>query len=837
MARLSRNVKKQLIRTGILLSVFALALIGYFMVSFQNVEAEFTVYTSMEEPRLPVLYAELGGHEANAMHGYMQDMGSAASGDCITILPEDRGLNIRIAAYGNNVTGVSYEIRSLDLDHFVERTEIPERELQKEGEDIYVRLPIQNLISRNTQYLLTIQVKIAEESIRYYTKIMWPEKEQVSGMVDFALSFAGKTFNYDEARELATYMETSDTADNTNLGEVGIESSFSQLTWGSSDMRLASEPRLKLKEYDGIMAAIEVSYVAERTGSTGSVERYNVTEEYTLRQGSERIYLMDYQRKTDQIFDGSRYLFAGKRIDLGINSDGKLQDMKSPEGRYIAFKSNRELWCYDQEGRVAVSVFSFRSGTDDGVRADYDKHDIKILSMDDAGVLDFVVYGYMNRGVHEGYNGIAYYRYNFENDVLTELFFMPVGCTYESISLELSELCKKGSNDMLYLKQGDAVIAVDLNSLEIVVVASGLTNGTYAVNDLQTKFAWQDGDSFHSESIRLLDIESGSTRSVQAPEGEYIRVIDFSNDDLILGHARAGDHFVVNGRVKALPMYSIEIVNGSLGVEKEYSRESAYVDSVHVEGSRIMLTLYRKNDTGSGYEYYGEDTIVSTESIDTEPTCIESTDDSSRKKVYYVALDNEIRTTRSLEVRAPEQISYENSGTLDVSGSGLVRESIVFYAYAAGSLRLRTQDLAAAIDAIYEDMGYVTDENGAVVYNRADRTETASIQNPMQAAYALVLGLEDMTGSRRMEDTGVMILDTYGLSLEQLLYYVYKGIPAAVYREDGSYCLIYGYNNTNIFIYDPLAPDESSRELSMTREDAQQWLFLLNYNSVCAVGL
>ena len=35
-----------------------------------------------------------------------------------------------------------------------------------------------------------------------------------------------------------------------------------------------------------------------------------------------------------------------------------LQDMKSEGGRYIAFKSNRELWCYDQEDRVAVSVFS-----------------------------------------------------------------------------------------------------------------------------------------------------------------------------------------------------------------------------------------------------------------------------------------------------------------------------------------------------------------------------------------------------------------------------------------------------------------------------------------------
>ena len=818
-----------------LLLIFMAALAAYFVVSFQNVEAEFTVYTSMEEPRLPVLYVSMGGREANTLHGYIQDMGSAASGDCITVLPEDRSLDIHIASYGSNVTGLRYEIRSLDLQHFVERTEIADSDIRSEGEELYVSLPIQNLIARDTQYLLTIQVDTAEETLRYYTKIIWPTEDHVSGMMDFVMYFAERTFNYDAARELATYMETSDTADNTDLGEVGIESSFSQLTWGSTDMRLASEPKLTLKVYDGIMSVIEASYIAERTGSTGNPERYNVTEEYTLRQGSERIYLMDYKRSTDQIFDGSKYLFAGKRIDLGINSDGALQDMRSPDGRYIAFRSNRELWCYDEEGRTAVSVFSFRSGVDDGVRAGYDKHDIKILSMEDTGILDFVVYGYMNRGVHEGYNGIAYYRYNFENDILTELFFMPLENTFERIKLELSELCRKGGNDMLYLKQNDSVVAIDLNSLEIVVVASGLMDGAYAVNDLQTKFAWQDGDIFQSESLRLLDIESGTTRSLHAEPGGYIRVIGFSNDDLIVGYAGAGDVLMINGRAKALPMHSIEIVNGTLGVEKEYSRESVYVDDVRVEGSRIMLTLYRKTEDLQDYEYYGEDTIVSTEAIDTEASSIQDTSDSLKKKVYYVALNNEIRTTRSLEVRAPEQISYENSGRLEIADSRIGRETIIFYAYASGELKLKTGSLSEAIGAVYEDMGYVTDEHGDMIYNRTNRTEVAAIQNPMQAAYQLIIGIDSMTGSKRVEDSRIIILDSFGLTLDQLLYYVYKGIPAAVFREDGSYVLIYGYDNTDIRIYDPQAQDDSGRELRMTREDASQWIFSLGYDSICAV--
>ena len=35
-------------------------------------------------------------------------MGNQASRESISVLPEDRGLNIRIEEYGNTITGISY---------------------------------------------------------------------------------------------------------------------------------------------------------------------------------------------------------------------------------------------------------------------------------------------------------------------------------------------------------------------------------------------------------------------------------------------------------------------------------------------------------------------------------------------------------------------------------------------------------------------------------------------------------------------------------------------------------------------------------------------------------
>ena len=254
---------------------------------------------------------------------------------------------------------------------------------------------------------------------------------------------------------------------------------------------------------------------------------------------------------------------------------------------------------------------------------------------------------------------------------------------------------------------------------------------------------------------------------------------------------------------------------------------------VAVEGNRIKLRLYRKNETG-GYDFYGEDTVVSTEAPTGVPSSIFTENDPDKKKVYYVSLDNEIRTTRSLKVRAPEQISYERSAVVELDSD---REAgISFLSYANGRLVMRADRLSDAIDSCYEEMGHVTDQNGRIVYNRADRTESMTIANPMQTAYPLIVALESFSGNMDYEDESLLVLDAYGLDLTKLLYFVYKGMPVAVSLPDGSYAYLYGYNNDQIRIYMPASGDESVRELSMSRDEAEQWLFSMDYNTICAVA-
>lgn len=833
MAGTSRKKKRYLNRILILSAVFVIAFVGYFAWTLLNTERVFTEYTSMEEPTLPVVYPYVYGEAVNVMHGYVQDLGNEAAGDSITILPQNRRLEIRIKTYHNAVANLSYEIRSLDLSHFIENTSVDT--FQTDGDEIQATLPIQNMIEKDQQYLLTIHLDTGERTVHYYTRILWTDGDEAYQMLQFAEDFARKTFDYDAARELATYLETNEQADQSTLGTVKIDSGFSQLTWAGTGMELATDIEATLKEFDGIMGAVELHYMTSRKDALGNEERYQVRDVYTVRTGTDRMYLMDYVRKTDQLFDGGKQLFSGKRITLGITNDEMLQAEKSENAQYLAFTADRELWMYDQKRKCAVNVFSFRSGQDDGVRANYDQHAIRILSVENNGDLDFAVYGYMNRGRHEGYNGIACYRYSRAEDTITEIFFIPLAKTYEKIRLELSELFQKGANDMLYLKQNDSIVAIDLRSLEMLEIASGLTDGSYAISVDQSRVAWQDGPVYDSAQIKFMDLTDGSTKTIAAGDGEALRVLGFMDQDLLYGVARKGDEWILSNCVKGLPVFRLEIVSETLETRKQYEKSGSYIDHVEIAGNRIHLNLVRKNDMADPNHAYvdgGTDTIIYQDALqDSTLNYIGSYQSEDRERLYYVALDQEIKTTRNLRISVPAKLSYENAGTIGLAKEKPA-EGMRFYAYASGNLVGKTARFDQAVSLCYDGMGWVTDENHEILYNRTDRDAYAEIRYPTEWLSAFQAHLSEFTESTRYED-GWTLLNGQGMNLTQALYYADHGMPVALYLEDMQYVLIAGYDNFNVRFYDPFAGEGSSFLLG--RADAEAYITEHQNDFVCGI--
>lgn len=791
---------RQIRKLGILFAIFAAVLVIYIGLNRERLLQGNVVYTVMGEQKLPVVYVEMYGREMNPMHGYRQDMGNAAARDSLTMLPQDRALAVRVRDNQETVTGIRYEIRSLDLERLVENTVVEEWQQQEDG--VRAVLPIQNLLARESQYLLRLEVDLEQSgTVYYYTRILWSENDIAQSMIELAAGFSEKTFRYDQARDLVMYLETDDSEDNSSFGRTTIRSNFAHLTWGRLKMRPASQVQIRLKEMDGIMSCVTLDYLAARETEAGRTEYYEVEENFTMKWNTLRTYLMDYERTVNQIFQGTRAEYSGRRIMLGITGDSRVEVVKSPDKKVLAYKANRDLWCYDQAGRTSVQIFSFREQGDQ-MQPDFMEHDIRILRADNDKSVDFLVYGYQNRGNHEGQSGITGYHYDGQDNILNELFFIPSSLSCSQLGQDLEKLAYQASSNMLYIYLDHAVYGIDMTSNEHMVVAEGLEEGSLAVSTDRQRIAWLEGGrNYQSSLLHLMDLETGEKLDIRGGEGECVRTLGFVGRDLVYGIGSPEDLWVVNGRVVDLPMKAVEIMNDQMQVETRYEKEGYYVAGVSVEDSRIHLERVTRVGDNSFVEAQ-EDTIVC--NVEMGPGRLEGIGwyaSQDKGKVYFVQLDGDAGGGRGIRTTAPRRMTFEQAGVLDLKAGGQVT-AMEFCAYGGGRLLGVSDSFQAAVAMAYDKMGLVTDQNHRILWSRVNRPATVSIRDAAAASAQITRHLDEFGESRILGD-GMVLLDARGCTMMQVLYFVGQGVPVLAYTGEGSYLVLSGFDQYNVTVYDP----------------------------------
>ena len=104
------------------------------------------------------------------------------------------------------------------------------------------------------------------------------------------------------------------------------------------------------------------------------------------------------------------------------------------------------------------------------------------MAASDEGDVDFLVYGYMNRGTYEGRWEWLFYHYDEDSHTVQEKFFVPVSEGYDQLESDITTLAYLGEDGMTYLLLNGKVTGIDLNSNESVTVAYGLSQGSFAVS-------------------------------------------------------------------------------------------------------------------------------------------------------------------------------------------------------------------------------------------------------------------------------------------------------------------------------------------------------------------
>jgi len=812
------RMKKTIIRIAVCVVVFLASalIIGSIMNQGHN-----NMTMEMAPATLPMITMESGGVACNELHGNTVEMDVAYQKDCITLLGEGRQANFTVDTFGREITGISTEVRSIDGSRLIENSEVTG--WKANGKSFSVSLTLKDLIDTNTQYSLTLILELeGEQKVYYYTTILWNDDVHISEILEFATDFHGKLYDKEVAKELTKYLEpNSKLTDNGTFHKVNIHSSFQQITWGSLEPVQEDAASIRLTQISGNVASLLMDFVVS-TGEGKDKVYYNVEEYYRVRYTSERMYLLDYERTMTQIPDTTR-MYANDKILLGI-TDENVDMMESADGNTVVFSDMGQLLSYNAATNRLTVIFSFYDKDNADRRTLYDNHGIKILDVDEGGNVKFAVYGYMNRGRHEGETGIQIISYDNSLNTIEEEVYIPYSKSYAVLKDEMEQLLYRNRQQHVYFFLENGVYDVDLENRSAEQLVSIRQDDSLQVSENHEIIVWQEGDDInHSNQLNVRNLNTGEQTVIRAEDGEAIRPLGFMGEDIIYGVARESDIRTENSGQIFYPMYKVCISNSSGDNLKEYGQDGIYIVDCAIEGNQITLSRIQRSENGS-YQEILDDQIMN--NVEEEPgqNKVVTADIDIYERYVQIQTKTTI-DTRTIKVLNPKEVVFEGGRELTLDAVSEVSRYYVYNAYGVQGIYSAP---GKAVKEAYDSAGVVANDRGITVWlkgNRVSRNQIMAIkeESVTDQKNSLTVCLDNIlrhagitrnteydlaqgkTAIQILEEnmTGVQVLDLSGCSLDAVLYYVNQDIPVLAILEDGEAVLVTGFNEFNVVIMEP----------------------------------
>ncbi len=812
------RMKKTIIRIAVCVVVFLASalIIGSIMNQGHN-----NMTMEMAPATLPMITMESGGVACNELHGNTVEMDVAYQKDCITLLGEGRQANFTVNTFGREITGISTEVRSIDGSRLIENSEVTG--WKANGKSFSVSLTLKDLIDTNTQYSLTLILELeGEQKVYYYTTILWNDDVHISEILEFATDFHGKLYDKEVAKELTKYLEpNSKLTDNGTFHKVNIHSSFQQITWGSLEPVQEDAASIRLTQISGNVASLLMDFVVS-TGEGKNKIYYNVEEYYRVRYTSERMYLLDYERTMTQIPDTTR-MYANDKILLGI-TDENVDMMESADGNTVVFSDMGQLLSYNAATNGLTVIFSFYGKDNADRRTLYDNHGIKILDVDEGGNVKFAVYGYMNRGRHEGETGIQIISYDNSLNTIEEEVYIPYSKSYAVLKDEMEQLLYRNRQQHVYFFLENGVYDVDLENRSAEQLVSIRQDDSLQVSENHEIIVWQEGDDInHSNQLNVRNLNTGEQTVIRAEDGEAIRPLGFMGEDIIYGVARESDIRTENSGQIFYPMYKVCISNSSGNNLKEYGQDGIYIVDCAIEGNQITLSRIQRSENGSYQEILNDQIMNNVEEEPGQNKVVTADIDIYER---YVQIQTKTTIdTKTIKVLNPKEVVFEGGRELTLDAVSEVSRYYVYNAYGVQGIYSAP---GKAVKEAYDSSGVVTNDRGITVWlkgNRVSRNQIMAIkeESVTDQKNSLTVCLDNIlrhagitrnteydlaqgkTAIQILEEnmTGVQVLDLSGCSLDAVLYYVNQDIPVLAILEDGEAVLVTGFNEFNVVIMEP----------------------------------
>ena len=829
-------------RRAIKLSVtFVLFLISLYVSNIVLNRGNTDMTADMGGATLPIVYMNVNDEYINPLHGYVTEMEGSFLRGPITPLMANRSVSFRADLYDAVIAKVSYEVRPVDMSRLIEETEVSD--FKYEGDVIYATAMLKDLIEDDTEYMLIIKLTTSGgDVIRYYARVINRAELYLTEKMQFVREFSDKTMDKQNSADIKKYLESNAEGDNSSFAYVNIHSNFRQLTWGDLEPVVISDKDMQLLEIDETTASIMLTYQVIIMS-----EVHNVSEFFRLQRGK-RMYLMEYERKMDQVFDEEKNVVVNGKILHGMINEKPVR-IENDTATIYAFVQQNALYSYNISSQTMARLFAFDDKNNDDARTRYKAHSIKPMLVDGVGNIWFIVYGYMNRGKNEGRMGVALYYYDCAMNTIEEQLFIPYGKSYDILAKDIESLAYISSRNRMYILLDGCIYTINLATRESEVMQDSISETGFFSSDDGSTIAWQtSGPVIERTQIQLFKLGSMTPSEIASAAGEIVIPLGFMDNDIVYGAARITDVTTDYTGRTMIPMYSIRIQDQNGNILKDYRPDGVFVLDVEKKDNMLILSRAQKDPETGEFVRIEDDQIVNNKTRTTLKNTLSAVVTDKTETTYQTVLYKPGDTSKSsVKVTNPKEVVFEGSRDVTLSGDDTLKR---YYVYAKGKLSGIYTSASEAVTEASELYGVVTDKRMAYIWETGNRKTSAKLTNleinasegkapakddgseeeePSEeetgedgtATSAYVKCIDTMLKSGGVyksaeeeirtkslvkvlsDNLDADVLDLSGCNLPDMLYYVSRGYPVMAMTGEGNAVIITGYDAKNTILYDP----------------------------------
>lgn len=807
-----------------LIFILALGIWNYILIGKNNQGVSETSQAS-----LPVLTINTGGKEINELHGYTESVDASLMRDSITPMKEDK-FQVFMKHGNSSIEALDYKIYKENNRSALEKGVVAFQQKQSEAA---ADIKVKSRLESGKTYLLALSIEEDGQTITYYTRIIYGTDLHFAECLKFAEEFHDATLTEGSSEYVKKYLEVKDGTITNDLSFVDISSNQEAVCYASLKPKTERMYAPVIKEASSNVTSVEYRFILSAENSKGIKQYYQVKEYFRIRYSKDRMYLLNYERTQNAFFRYDALDRANNRILMGITQMNPEELISRNSGRKAAFVQENELWYYDYKNASMTRVFSFVGEDYRDSRNNYPQHGIHVMEMDKSGNIKFIVYGYMNRGEHEGKNGIGVYEFEAESGKTEEKAFIPVKIQYENLKDEIEKGAYLSDSGKFYFELDGAYYQVDLDSRESKTIAKNISSGMVAVSGTGMLAITEN-----ETAIRIIDLENNKEHKIRCEKGERIKPVGFVKDDLVYGIADAGDVKTRKDGSIQFPMKKVAIADDKNQEQAKFEKSGIYVTDARVDGTVVVLSPARRS--GTGYKSMKEDYIRYKDKTE-DKASLEYGYTRDRLNQVYLSFPDYVYVQT-----VPKYLSSALSQTEKECGVSFAVNEQRYknaYVYAGGSLKGTYTDMAKAIKEAQKNAGVVVNSSQLYLWEKGVMKSYGKVANiPMvkaeskdETGIACVKMITDSEGKdvtygqlkRSKKDVYGMLYDSMdkmaadytGCKFEDVLYCISKGRPIIAKRANGTFILVMSYNNTKIRYFDPLKEESVQAERSsMERE-------------------